>query len=320
MHTQVSYQKKSSLWILIFVGLLGFASNLAGDEGSNLNNAYHVKSELIRIPSAVVKISDSVKIPAEHAGVLVQLQIREGQLVQRNQLIGRVDDSQLRLRQAKARLENQIAQVAAENDVDIRFSEKSKEVAQSDVARSNRANARVPNSISASRLERQILERDRTTLQMEQAQRDFQVAKLKQQLSLNEVQLSQLLLDKTRVLSPMHGMVVSVEKHAGEWVEPSETIARIVRVDRLRVEGFVSAEVASRIRMGTPVEVVFAQDWLKGQIYPGRVVFVSPEANPVNSEVIVWVEIANPGNKLVAGLRGEIRIDPNASRTALNGQ
>ena len=91
----------------------------------------------------------------------------------------------------------------------------------------------------------------------------------------------------------------------------SETVVRIVRVNRLRIEGFVSAAQAGRIRIGAPVRVKFSQDWLKNRNFTGSVVFVSPEANPVNSEILVWAEISNEHNDLLPGLRGEIEISAN---------
>ena len=88
----------------------------------------------------------------------------------------------------------------------------------------------------------------------------------------------------------------------------------MVKVDRLRVEGFVSAEVAAKVRIGAPVEVKFSQKWLNDHVYRGKIVFVDPEANPVNSQILVWAEIDNHENRLLPGLRGDILIDtrPNS--------
>ena len=130
----------------------------------------------------------------------------------------------------------------------------------------------------------------------------------------SQIEMSKLLIKKTEVRAPMAGMVVGVERRKGEWVEPSETIVRLVKVDRLRVEGFVSAEVAAKVRIGAPVEVKFSQKWLNDHVYRGKIVFVDPEANPVNSQILVWAEIDNHENRLLPGLRGDILIDtrPNS--------
>lgn len=263
---------------------------------------------ILSIPSALVKLSETVKVPAEYGGVLTDVPVREGQLVRKGDLIARVNDRELRLRVERAAQEDQIARLSAQNDVDIRYAIKSSEVAQSELARSHRSNAKVANSVPASRVDRQRLERDRAVLQQEQAKRDYKAEQLKTKLTRNELDLSNLLLEKTEIRSPMNGMVVAVERKRGEWVEPSETVVKIVRVDRLRVEGFVAAEKAGLLTNGDVVEVRFSQAWLKSKMYPGKIVFISPEANPVNSQLMIWAEIENADGRLVPGLRGEIRV------------
>ena len=285
------------------------------DTGVTDSPASKVENQ-VRVPAAMVKIADAISVPAEYAGVLTKMLVREGQMLKEGDLIAKINDSELQIQLSEAKLENQISSITAKNDVDIRFARKSSEVAQADVGRSYRSNAKVPNSVSMAKIERQVLERDRTILQMEQAERDFEVASLKKSMTESQIEMSKLLIKKTEVRAPMAGMVVSVERHKGEWVEPSETIVRVVKVDRLRVEGFVPAEEAAKVKIGAPVEVKFSQKWLKDHVYRGKIVFVDPEANPVNSQIIVWAEIENHQNRLLPGLRGDILIDTSPQPVA----
>lgn len=290
-----------------------FGSGVVGQQPVNED-----LSEVIRVPAAVVKIADSVAVPAEYAGVLTELSVREGQILKVGDPIAKLKDEELRMRLERADYEDQIARLKAANDIDIRFAKKSNEVAESDLSRSYRSNAKVANAVSIGKLERQVLERDRTVLQREQAVRDFEVEKLKAKVTGNEVALSKMLMEKTEIRAPIDGMVMSIERRQGEWVEPSETVVRLIRVDRLRVEGFVPVADAVKIKIGTPVQVKFSQAWLVEQEFSGNIVFVSPEANPVNSQVLVWAEIKDPEKNLVAGLRGEIFVQlPNSKKTDL---
>ena len=310
--------------IAAFLGGLNFqtaclAQNFVAENATDSKAADPLETEsetVVRVPSAMVKIADTVSVPAEYSGVLTKMLVREGQLLKAGDPIAKINDSDLRLQLSQAEYENQISDLTASNDVDIRFSRKSSEVANADVMRSNQSNARVPNSIPRAKLERQMLERDRTMLQLEQAQRDFEIARLKKNLTKNQITMSKLLIKKTEIRAPMDGMVVAVERRKGEWVEPSETVVRLVKVDRLRVEGFVSAEVAAKVTIGATAEVKFSQAWLKDEVYRGKIVFVDPEANPVNSHVIIWAEIDNHENRLVPGLRGEILIKPHSKSVA----
>ncbi len=298
----------------ILVLLLTFFTVSGVEAGQIQTSDPLVSSELsdsgsqFEIKSALLKIAKTVNIPAEHPGVLKELLIEEGQFVKRGQLIGRIKDDDLVLQVKRSTQQLEIANQLSENDVDIRFAEKSRDVAIADVKRSEGMNERVHNSVPLSRLEKQRLERDRNILQLEQASRDFRIAKLKSVLAKTELQLAEQALARTKVYSPVDGMVMALERQQGEWIEPGQTIAKISSVGRLRIEGFVSAGQASRMERGLPVTVRFAQSWIERE-YDGKVLFISPEANPVNLQVAVWVEIDNVDQKLIPGMRGDILVN-----------
>ena len=70
------------------------------------------------------------------------------------------------------------------------------------------------------------------------------------------------------------------------------------------------------VRSGLSV-VVPCYNEEKSIIVKGKIVFVSPEIDPVNAQVRVWAEVENPDLSLRPGLQAEMIIDP-ASRTATN--
>ena len=214
---------------------------------------------------------------------------------------------------SNAQLEYEIASLTAESQIDIEYARKSRDVAAADLARSEQANLRVKNSIPLARIEKQKLERDRTVLQLEKAQRDSRIAQLKSSLAENEVKQAQAQLAKSKIFAPADGMIVSVESLAGEWVEPRQTLARMVRIDRLRIEGFLPAESARSIEVGQRVAIQFQQDWINESV-PATIVFVSPEANPVNLNVQIWAEFDNLDGRFVPGIRGDLLIEPTSNR------
>ena len=259
------------------------------------------------IKNSLVTIAKTVNVPVEQAGVLTELRVREGQIVKRGQLIGKLDDTDMLLHIERAETEKQIAAMTAESRIDIEYARKSRDVALADLRRSEQANLRVTNTVSVAKIARQTLERDRTVLQLQKAERDSRIAGLKAQLAQQDIDIARSQLRKTQVLSPADGMVVAVESEPGEWVEPSQTLIKVVRVDRLRVEGFVTAESARLIKVGMLVEVKFKEDWVNEKV-TGEIVFVNPEANPHNMTIQVWAEIDNVNQVLLPGLRGDIHV------------
>ena len=264
--------------------------------------------EAIRIRNAIVSIAETVDLPAEQSGVLVKLNVTPGQTVSLGQLIAKVKDDSLSLKLEHARLEHELAKMAAESQVDLLYSQKSYDVAVSELRRSENANLRVPNSVPLAKLEKQGLEKDRTELKLEQARRDLEMAAFRTRLTSSNIKIAQADLAKTNVTAPMSGLVVSVEKRVGEWVEASNVICKLVRTDRLWIQGLLPAQQAAKIAVGTPVQIEFKQDWIETRKVAGQIVFVSPEANTVNGMVQVRAEFDNDQAKVPTGLKADIVI------------
>lgn len=262
----------------------------------------------IRIRSAIVSIAESVDLPAEQSGVLVELNVSPGQTVTVGQLIAKVKDESLSQKLEHARLEHELSKMAAESKVDLLYSQKSYDVAVSELRRSENANLRVPNSVPVAKLEKQGLEKDRTELKLEQARRDLEMAAYRTRLTSSSIKMAQADLAKTKVTAPMSGLVVAVEKRVGEWVDVSNVVCKLVRTDRLWIQGLLPAQQAAKIAIGTPVQIEFHQDWVQTKKVAGKIVFVSPEANTINGMVQVRAEFPNDQARVPTGLKADIVI------------
>jgi macrolide-specific efflux system membrane fusion protein len=114
------------------------------------------------------------------------------------------------------------------------------------------------------------------------------------------------------------GVVVQVRRRRGEWVQPGETVVRVLRIDRLRAEGFVRASDIEGDMTNAPVTLRVS---LAGQPqeFQGVVAFVAPEIDPVNGQVRVWAEFDNPDLLLRPGLKGSMSIARPATASAPAG-
>ena len=99
-------------------------------------------------------------------------------------------------------------------------------------------------------------------------------------------------------------------RHAGEWVEPGETMLRLIRVDRLRAEGFVNAAKIRGELKGAPVTLMVTMPDKTTVEFPGKVVFVSLEVDPVNGQQRIWAEVENKDLKLRPGLKASMVATP----------
>ena len=87
---------------------------------------------------------------------------------------------------------------------------------------------------------------------------------------------------------------------------------RIVRIDRLRVEAFLDANQVADGLLGRNVTLSVEFANRPRAEFAGKVVFVSPEVDPVNGQVRVWAEVENRGLLLRPGLHGSLKIEPVA--------
>jgi multidrug efflux pump subunit AcrA (membrane-fusion protein) len=263
----------------------------------------------VDVEQALVTLIEQVDIPAREAGVLAAVEVREGQLVAAGDLLARLDDTQPQLAKKKAEIELDVARLQASNDVDVRFAQKSMEVTRSELKRASESMVKYNRSVSATEIDRLRLEAERAALQVEQAEQDLKVAKFTEQLKQNELDFADWAIERLRVRSPLVGMVVEVNHRPGEWVEPGKAMFRVVRIDRLRVEAFLDAQQAAETLMGRAVTLSVEVPGRDRRHFAGKIVFVSPEVDPVNGQVRVWAEVENRDSQLRPGVHGKLVIE-----------
>src|SRR6476620_10650177 len=98
------------------------------------------ESPPVEVPNTVIKVLEEVAVPARDAGVLANVDVKEGQLVENGQTVVSLLDTDVRLAVERARLGVEKALRTAKNDVDILYARKSTEVAKAELARSHDTN------------------------------------------------------------------------------------------------------------------------------------------------------------------------------------
>ena len=284
-----------------FTAVLVFAAVLGGADPETSSNQ-------IEVSSALIKLIEQVDVPAREAGVLVAVKVREGQMVDEGDQLAQIQDAEARLAAARAKIEVDIARKNAENDVNIRFAKKSAEVAKAELRRAQDSIDKYPKSISDTEMDRLRLTVERAVLEVEQAERDFEIAEFTRQIEENEHQFAEQKVERRKITAPISGVVVQVSRRRGEWVEPGDMVLRILRIDRLRAEGFLNARDIRHDLEDCQVELAVDLPGKPGTKYPGKVVFLSPEIDPVNAQLRIWAEIENRGLLLRPGMRAKMTI------------
>ena len=241
----------------------------------------------------LVSIVEEARVPAREAGVLVELSVKEGDTVRRGGAIARIDDSQPRFEKQKASAEHDQAIARANSDVDVRYSVAAEKVAEAEVEKALASNRRIPGSVTQVELARLQLNQKKSELQIEQAQLERQLSSLDAQSKEVEVLAAENRINRRQIASPIDGMIVQVYPHLGEWMQPGDPLARVVRTDKLRVEGYVDSskyEPSMVHNRPVTVSVMFADE--REESFKGRIVFVSPLVEP-GGDFRVWAEVEN---------------------------
>jgi multidrug resistance efflux pump len=142
-------------------------------------------------------------------------------------------------------------------------------------------------------LEKLRLTVEHASLQIEQARHEQKLAGLQTQVESARVEMADDGIRRRQLRAPVDGEIVEVFAQSGEWVKPGDPVIRIIRMDRLRVEGFVNAakhtpgEIAGKeVRVSVPLA--------RGATatFKGRITFVDPRVHAGN-ESRIWAEVEN---------------------------
>lgn len=230
-----------------------------------------------------------VVVGTDLGGTVVILKVQEKEKVRKGQLLAelRSDDYRAALAEARARV--------TEADADIRL-------AESEVDRAR------------SLWEKQVGSRQA----LDKAERDVETARARRATAAATADRLEAVLAKTRILSPLDGVVIARYAQPGETLEPGRKILTIADLSRTRIEAELDEFDAGRVRLNDAVRITAegydAAAW-RGRVEEipdavvGRRLKPQDPGKPEDTRVLlVKIALLEP-TPLKLGQRVEIRID-----------
>lgn len=268
----------------------------------------------VTLRDCLVTMIDDVEIPADlpstEGGRLIQIAVREGQQVEAGQVLARIDDQEALMRKKVAEAQLQAAQREASNTVSVDYATAAAGVAEQEYLQAEEACAKHPNSVTIAERRRLLLAHRQAKLQIEQSQHELKIAADRVAVRRAELERAEMDVDRRHVKAPIAGVVVKRHVHEGEWLRPGDPILRVVRMDPLRVEGFIDATRYSPADVdGRDVRITVDLPGGRQVSLKGHVAFASPiiEAGP---RFLVRAEIDNrPDNRGHWQLRPGLVVD-----------
>jgi RND family efflux transporter MFP subunit len=198
------------------------------------SNRVAAEGRVVAYPGAQVVVGTDL------AGTIVVLPVQEKEKVRKGQLLAelRSDDYRAALAEARARV--------VEADADIRLAE----------AEVERARALWEKAVGS----RQAVDK---------AERDVDAARARRATAAATAERVAAVLAKTRIVSPIDGVVIARHAQAGETLEAGKRILTIADLSRVRVEAELDEFDSGRVKLEDPVRVT--AEGYDGKSWKGRV-------------------------------------------------
>ena len=108
------------------------------------------------------------------------------------------------------------------------------------------------------------------------------------------------------VTTPQGGMVAELMVRQGMTVSAGASLARVNGLATVWIEAAVPEAQSGTLQMGNEAQVRLAA--FPGEVLKARIVSILPQANSDTRTVRVRLELANPGQRLKAGMSGQVAL------------
>lgn len=227
--------------------------------------------------SGALEAKVKITVGAPLAEQLVDVYVNEGDRVQQGQPL--------------ARFKDQVLQAAAA-------------YARADVE-SQRMNVRVAEAESARSValfgEGAIAQRDR-----DNALAALQAARARESLAESQAANSEDRLKTATLTAPAAGVISKRYAQAGDRVDNGKPVFELVDTRVLQLSASVPTEWLPELRVGRPVRLTIAQ--LDSSQVSGQIARINPTADPATRQIQIYVDVPNPGERLVGGLFASGRV------------
>lgn len=245
----------------------------------------------------VMEPKSTIALASAEAGVIDEVLVKRGDLVEKDQVVAKLD---MRLE----RLGLELARLRAKADTDILSGKAQLDFRKRETSRIgelHRSNMASSKDYDTAGIEERLAE-----LSLEKASLERRIAQV-------EHARAKELLERYQIRSPVDGVVVDVTMSPGEYAYEQTAVMTIAEMDPLNVEVFVPVALYATIAVGMPAQV-----WPRkpvGGNHRAEVSVVDRVFDAASSTFGVRLELPNPGYALPAGLRCRVQFEETVVET-----
>ena len=274
-------RKIAMMMLVILVGLASAALARADDAESGRQSAIET--------DCLLMVLDRIDLAARRDGVLTSVRVRMGDDIGRDELAFELGDEESRARFAVAEAQFDQAAIRANNQWSIRSAEAE--------LRKSTKEAELLHEVGRT----PFLERFRAKNTKEKDAAELESAKATHEengyardVAAAEVLVAQIDLQDRKTRSPLSGTVVQQYRHEGEWCKQGDPVLKILRMDRLMLQGIVNLnDIAPHRVVGLTATATFRiGDEAPVVMKDLTITRCSPEVD-LDGNYLVWTTIEN---------------------------
>jgi RND family efflux transporter MFP subunit len=239
----------------------------------------------------ITKPSVHAKLALPQFGQVLELPVKEGDVVKKDQVILRQDDRQEVAAREALRLEadSTVRVEAAEADLKIKQVQHKR---LQDLAANGNAN---PTEV------------EEAWVKVVYADAQVKIAKLENQKNKYEFERQDVKVKLMSLRSPIDGIVETIDTSVGEVTDPQKPVMTVVKNDPLWVEFFLPTIQSSKLKVGQQLEVrhPYEDKWL-----PAKIIYKAPVADAASDTQKMRLEMPN-ASMTDTGLQVLVRLPAN---------
>lgn len=261
-------------------------------------NRQGTRNELVDSKAILTYVNDT-DITATADGILMRIGADEGATITKESILLDVDSRMVQAQLKVAQKKKEAASEKARDRSNIEFSEKSYEVAKLQLEMFQKLADRDATSLMELESKRLEAEKARLAGVVAEVQNRQDVAA--EQVAEAEAEAANVELQLRQIRAPFDGVVVDRKKQLFDWVRAGEPVLRLVGMERVRVNGRISAQDLQgpphllENAPATAIITLFSNGTPQGTqevSIDGNLGFVSPVLDP-SGMYEVWMEIGN---------------------------
>src|SRR5262245_6687043 len=230
-----------------------------------------------------------VKLGSSVTGLISEVTVDRGDTVKAGQIVARLDSG---VQEAVV----SVTKTRATNEFPMRFHRTEKDYLNKKL---NRVQGLQQNNIATlSTLEEAAVAASRSEHSEREAELNLKVAQL-------ELKREEAALDQRVIRSPVDGVVTERALFSGEYRNESNHLMTIAQIDPLNVEVVLPIKFYGQLKIGSKADIL-PEDPVGG-VYAAEVVVIDRVLDAASGTFGVRLQLANPDNKLPAGIRCSVK-------------